>query len=79
MYILKFFGDKLLTQSADALYLAAGEILVKQMGHEDLSTTYKYYVDMARLLMLAHDGHVHELVTDPDQTVEEFVEKMGAH
>lgn len=72
-FLVRFFGNKLLTEAADVLDLAAAEVLKNQMGHEDLETTYKYYIDQARLLVLAHQGHVHELVTEPTETVEEFV------
>lgn len=76
MFLIKFFGDKLLTQAADALYLAAAEVLTSQMGHDDISTTFRYYVDMARLLLLAHKGLVHELITEDGETVEEFVDRI---
>ncbi|MGX9219285.1 hypothetical protein ACWV27_12890 [Massilia varians] len=77
MFLIQFFKDRLLTDSADALYLAVAEELRNQMGHEDLSTTYKYYVDMGRLVMLAHEGSVHELVTEPAETVQEFVDRFS--
>jgi integrase len=77
MFMVNFFKDRLLTDSADALYLAAAQVLTNQMGHEDAETTYRYYIDMARLLVMAHEGHIHELITEPNETVSEFIERMG--
>jgi integrase len=77
MFLVNFFKDKLLTDAADALYLAAAQVLADQMGHEDINTTYKHYVDLARLMVMAHQGHVHELITEPDETVTEFLERIG--
>lgn len=77
MFLVNFFKDKILTNAADTLYLAATEVLVNQMGHEDIDTTYKHYVDMARLLVMAHEGRVHELITEPDETVMQFLERIG--
>lgn len=83
MFLVRFFKDSLLTDSADALYVAAAQVLRNQMGHSDLETTYRHYVDMARLLMIAHSGQVHELITEDTESVEDFVarvdgEKWGA-
>jgi integrase len=75
-FLISFFKDRLLTESADALYAACAEALTKQMGHDDLETTYKHYVDMARLVLHAHQGKTHELITSPDITVEEFIENI---
>ncbi len=76
MFLINFFKDKLLTDSADALYAAAAQVLMSQMGHEDIDTTYKFYVDMARLVLIAHEGLIHELVNQPKETVEEFLERF---
>lgn len=76
MFLIKFFKGAILTESADALNLAAAEVLSNQMGHEDISTTYKYYIDMARLIMLTHNGIAHDLVTDPSESVGEFLKRL---
>lgn len=76
MFLVKFFKEKLLTESADALYLAVAEVLKNQMGHEDLSTTFKSYVDMSRLMVMAHEGLVHEILTEDEQTTEEFIKSI---
>ncbi|WP_223434647.1 MULTISPECIES: site-specific integrase [unclassified Pseudomonas] len=72
-HIIATFGDRLLTESLDALYLATAQVLTAQMGHDDVQTTYKYYVDMARLIMLLHKGRSFDLVTSPAQTVRDFM------
>jgi integrase len=77
MFMLKFFKDKILTESADVLYAAVGEVVRNQMGHEEIDTTYNFYIDKARLLALAHEGYVNELVTDPDECVEEFIARTS--
>lgn len=64
MFLIRFFKKKLLTETTDALYLAVAEVIRNQMGHEDISTTYKHYIDMARLIVIAHEGRVNELVTE---------------
>ncbi|WED22683.1 site-specific integrase [Vibrio sp. JC009] len=76
MFLVKFFGDRLLTESADALYIAAAEALTNQMGHEDIGTTYKYYVDLARVLMMSHKGYVAEIITEDNESVMEFIDRM---
>lgn len=78
MFLMQFFKDKLLTEAADALYVAAAQVLRQQMGHENLATTYKHYVDMARLVALSQQGQVHELVTEPNTSVEEFIDGLSA-
>ena len=76
MFAIEFFKEKLLNESSEVLYAAFGEALKNQMGHEDLETTYKYYIDMARLVYSAHQGTVHELLTSPQKTVQEMLNDM---
>ncbi|MEZ8411775.1 hypothetical protein AB6C71_03390 [Vibrio splendidus] len=75
MFLIKFFGDSLLTESADALYAAAAEVLRNQMGHEDIGTTYKYYIDMSRVLAMSNKGYVAEIITEDDESVIDFIER----
>lgn len=75
-YIIKTFGDRLLTESLDVLYLATAQVIIQQMGHEDLETTYKYYVDMARVIMMLHKGKAMELISAPEQSVNDFVQSL---
>ncbi len=76
MFLIKFFKEDLLTEKASSLYAAAAEVLVNQMGHEDIDTTYSHYVDDARLVMMAHHGRVNELITAPDESVSEFIDRV---
>lgn len=76
MFALEFFKEKLLDSSSEVLYAAFAEALKNQMGHEDLETTYKYYIDMARLVYSAHQRTIHELLVSPQKTVQEMLEEV---
>lgn len=76
MFALEFFQEKLLNDSSEVLYAAFAEALKNQMGHDDLETTYKYYIDMARLVHSAHQRTVHELLVSPLKTVQERLDDM---
>lgn len=76
MFALEFFKEKLLDSTSEVLYAAFAEALKNQMGHEDLETTYKYYIDMARLVYSAHQRTVHELLVSPQKTVQEMLDEM---
>ncbi|TCB54792.1 tyrosine-type recombinase/integrase [Acinetobacter terrae] len=76
MFAIEFFKEKLLNESSEVLYAAFGEALRNQMGHEDLETTYKYYIDMARLVYSAQQGAVHELLVSPQKSVQELLDEM---
>lgn len=72
-HIIATFGDRLLTESMEVLYLATAQVLVAQMGHDDVQTTYKYYVDMARIIMMLHKGRTFDLITSSAKTVSNFM------
>ncbi|MNQ95402.1 hypothetical protein D3C85_1109570 [compost metagenome] len=57
-------GKKLLTPAADVIDAAFVQVLTNQMGHSDPITTYKHYLDLARSLVMAKGGHVHEIITE---------------
>lgn len=76
MYLIKFFKEDILTDKASAMYAAVAQVLISQLGHEDLDTTYKHYIDSGRILMLAHQGRMNELITAPDESVAEFIGRM---
>lgn len=78
MFLINFFKEKLLTNAADALYAAAAQVLMNQMGHNDIDTSFKYYVDMARLVLIAHQGLIHELVSEPKETVDNFLARLNS-
>jgi integrase len=76
MFLVNFFKGDLLTEKASVLYAAAAEVLKNQMGHEELAITYKHYVDAARVLVMAHEGRMNELVKAPGETVRDFINRM---
>ena len=76
MFVIEFFKEKLLTESSEFLYVAFAEALKNNMGHEELETTYEYYIDMARLVYSAQQGSVHELLVSPKKSVQEKLDEM---
>lgn len=78
MFVIEFFKEKLLTDSSEVLYAAFAQALKNQMGHEELETTYEYYIDMARLVYAAQQGSVHELLVNPESSVQEKLDEMEA-
>lgn len=62
MMMVQHHGERLLTDSADVLDRALAQVLMNQMGHNDIATTYKYYLNLARWLVMARQGHTFELV-----------------
>ena len=60
----------------DALYLATAQAITAQMGHEDIETTYKYYIDMARIIMMLHKGKTFELINNPNQATGAFMRAL---
>lgn len=76
MFLIRYFQEDLLKDAADVMWAACGDILRRQMGHEDIDTTFKYYVDMARLVMLANKGKVTELITKSNLGVHAFIDEV---
>jgi integrase len=79
MFLIKRFGSKLLGELSEVRDLAAMQVLKRQMGHSNVITTYEHYVDVARVLLLAHEGYVNDLYVNADQTVEEFLNHPVFH
>ncbi|MBC3422210.1 site-specific integrase [Pseudomonas putida] len=77
MFLIRFFGEKILTESADVMWAAAGEVLRNQMGHEDLETTFEHYIDMARVVTLANKGRTTELLKHAHSGVHSFIEQLN--
>jgi len=75
-HIIETFGDRLLTEPMDVLYSATSEAIIQQLGHEDIETTYKYYIDMARVIMMVHKGRTLDLIQSPTHTVSGFMHKL---
>jgi integrase len=76
MFIIRFFGEGLLTDAVDVMWAACGEILVNQMGHEDIETTFAHYVDFGRVLMMANKGRVTELISQAHDGVHAFIAEI---
>lgn len=74
VFLIKRFKSGLLGQLSEVRDAAAMQVLKTQMGHAKLQTTYEHYVDVARVVLLAHEGFVHELYANPDQSVDQFLE-----
>lgn len=77
-HLINTFGERLLTENMDVLYLATAEAIKNQMGHDDFETTYKYYIDMARVVMMLHKGRTLDILTDSGQTVSSFIALVGS-
>lgn len=73
MFLIKRFQKALLGELSQVRDFAAMQVLKNQMGHSKLITTYNHYVDVARVILLSHEGIVNELVKNPSQTVSQFL------
>lgn len=60
-YMIRSFGDKILTSNNDIYNHAIAQILLSQMGHKDIRTTFKYYLDLARVILSLHKGQKNEI------------------
>lgn len=78
MFLIRFFKEDLLTNAVDVMWAACGEALINQLGHEDIETTFKHYVDMSRVVMLANNGRVTELITEAHDGVHAFIRQVTA-
>ncbi|MCW2293111.1 integrase [Pseudomonas sp. BIGb0408] len=75
-HLINTFGDRLLTEDMQTLYLATAQAIKDQMGHDDFETTYKYYIDMARIIMMVHKGRTLDLLNNPTQSVSGFIQSI---
>ncbi|CAH2911785.1 MAG: hypothetical protein CPSOU_2060 [uncultured Paraburkholderia sp.] len=76
-FLINFFGEQLLSETTDVLFAACAEVLRNQMGHESLDTTYKHYIDLARVVLMAHKGMVNELVVEAGESVDDFIGRLN--
>lgn len=74
IFLIRRFKTALLGQMSEVRDAAAMQVIKNQMGHAHLITTYNHYLDLARVLLLAHEGFVHELVTNPSKTIEQYLD-----
>lgn len=64
MMMIQHCGALLLSPAADVLDAAFAQVLTNQLGHESITTTYKHYLDLARVLIMAKDGRVNDIITE---------------
>ena len=76
-HIIATFGERLLTENLEVMYLATAQAIQNQLGHEDFETTYKHYIDMARVIMMIHKGHSLDLIKAPTRTVGQFITSLS--
>lgn len=74
IFLIRRFKKALLGELSEVRDVAAMQVLKDQLGHTHLITTYNHYLDLARVLLLAHEGFVNEVVTNPGQNVEQFLQ-----
>lgn len=74
IFLIRRFKSALLGELSEVRDAAAMQVLKQQMGHKHIITTYNHYLDLARVLLLAHEGYVNELFSNPDQSVQQFLE-----
>jgi integrase len=74
IFLIQRFKKALLGQMSEVRDAAAMQVIKSQMGHAHLITTYNHYIDLARVVLLAHEGFVHELVTNPSKTIEHYLD-----
>lgn len=74
-YLLKQYAEEILTTRPDVLNAAAAQVLTNQMGHSDISTTFKYYVDIARIIAQAYHGKVSEIISE-SESIMSFIARI---
>ncbi|WP_439854815.1 site-specific integrase [Pseudomonas yamanorum] len=75
-YLIATYGEMLLTQTTDALVLAVSQVITNQLGHNDIETTYRHYIDMARVIMLSYQGQSMDLVRSHDRVALHFTKLL---
>lgn len=78
MMVIQHHGEKLLTDAADVLDRALGQAIMNQMGHSNISTTYKHYVNLARTLVMARQGYVFEMIGE-DFNIHSQIQEFGSY
>lgn len=70
--IIDHYGDRLLTKDVDVLNASLAQTITNQMGHNDISTTFSNYVDLARVITLAEKGLGNETFTSKESAIEKI-------
>lgn len=74
-FILSLYKEDILSTAPDVIHAAAAQVLTEQMGHEDISTTFKYYVDRARIIAQANFGRLSEVMNEVE-SIRDFVSRI---
>lgn len=61
-YIIKAFGDQLLNSNEVLFNYAVAQILLSQMGHSSLRTTFKHYIALATVILSIYRGKSTEIL-----------------
>lgn len=76
-YLIRTHGDDILTDRALVYNAAAEQAMIDQMGHGTMHVTYKHYIDMARLLIMARKGWMQELLQYHADPVIDFISAVA--
>ncbi|WP_324727307.1 site-specific integrase [Pseudomonas chlororaphis] len=77
-YMIRSFGEEILSAN-DGLYnLAVAEVLQNQMGHKFIQTTFNHYMDMARIILSIHKGRSTEILRAAEYSSNQFIAAVGA-
>jgi integrase len=71
-FILEHYKENLLTSSIALLDAAVATVITNQMGHDDISTTFKFYIDRARIMMSAKHGRVNEVLSSKISAIDKI-------
>lgn len=78
MMMIQHHGERLLTDAADVLDRALAQTIKDQMGHTSIVTTYKHYLNLARVLVMAKQGHVFEMIGE-DFNIHHQIQDFGSY
>ncbi|HEN8713229.1 TPA: site-specific integrase [Pseudomonas putida] len=77
-YMIRCFGEEILSAN-DGLYNhAVAEVLQNQMGHKFIQTTFDHYMDMARIILSVHKGKSTEILRAADYSSDDFIATVGS-
>jgi integrase len=76
MMMIQHRGADLLKPVSDVMDAAFAQVLMNQMGHSDIKTTYKHYLDLARVLVITQRGLVNDIITE-DFNIHRRIEIFG--
>ncbi|WP_447802049.1 site-specific integrase [Pseudomonas serbica] len=77
-YMIRFFGEKLLDTDSEVLNMAVAQTVANQLGHNSPRTTFKHYINIARVVMAAYKGQVKELVKASNGNTAEMLKQLDA-